>query len=160
MVTSQLRDRCRRIISESVPVRSERDGNVIGTLREGRIIYIANEGNQGWVPVERPVNGYVKSANMGLCPQAISSETMNDSTMTQRPETPGSEDISTVPNRNCRRVISENIPVRREPNQQPFVTLDKNQIVYIANEGRNGFVPIEQPINGYVKAMNLGYCSR
>lgn len=152
-------ENCREIISPNVPVRSERNGEIIATLAEGRTIYVANEGNQGWVPVERPINGYVTSANMGDCFQDVAANRTNDATPIRKPKTPGSASVSTVPNRNCRQVINRDIPVRRERDGEIVGTLDKNQIVYIANEGNRGWVPIEEPVNGYVTALNLGYCN-
>jgi uncharacterized protein YgiM (DUF1202 family) len=136
---------CRRIISNNVPIRNSPSGEIIGTLNQGQQIYIANEGNQGWVPIERPTSGYVSSANMGYCPIGT--------------VVPEDENVATTPSSNCRRVVSQTLAVRQEPNGTINGVLNQNQNVLIANEGNNGWVPIEQPISGYVNAANLGYCS-
>lgn len=138
-------DNCRRILANNVPIRREPSGEIIGTLNQGQLIYIANEGNRGWVPIEKPTSGYVSSANMGYCPA--------------RTDVTDAEDVSTTPGSNCRRVVSQTLAIRQEPDGMVVGVLNQNQKVVIANEGNDGWVPIEQPLGGYVNAANLGYCS-
>lgn len=62
---------------------------------------------------------------------------------------------------NCREVdVNTMLHIRRQPNGEIIGTLNENQMVYIANEGYNSWIPVERPVNGYVNSANLGYCSQ
>lgn len=60
---------CREAISPDVPIRDRPNGEVIGTLQENQVVVILNEGDQGWVPIQSPIRGYLSSANLGYCSQ-------------------------------------------------------------------------------------------
>lgn len=152
------RNDCREVdVNTALNVRQQPGGQVIGTLENQQNVYISGEPQNGWVRIENPMNGYVFARYLNYCTEAASPP---QTPVGNTPTTPGSEGISTVPGSNCRQVISSDVSVRSEPNGEIIATLSSNQTVYIANEGNNGWVPIERPVNGYVSSSNLGQCSQ
>lgn len=139
---------CRTVNTPNVDVRSEPGGEIIGRLAQNQSVYIANEGRNGWVPIESPVNGYITAANLKPC----SPETAN-----LYPITENDSDF-TVPGGSCRRTNQANVPVFTQPGGQIVGQLNAGQTINIANEGENGWVPVETPINGYVDAAKLAPC--
>lgn len=139
---------CRTVNAPNVDIRSEPGGEIIGRLNQNQSVYIANEGRNGWVPIEAPVSGYITAANLKPC----SPETAN--------LYPTSENDSniTVPGGSCRRTNQANVPVFTQPGGQLVGSLGAGQIINIANEGENGWVPIETPVSGYVDAAKLAPC--
>jgi len=152
---------CREVdVNTALNIRQQPGGRVIGTLADGQNVNISGEPNNGWVEVTAPVEGYVFASYLNYCAGATPSSQAAMPTTSRTPSnTTGSEDVSTVPGGNCRQTISSNVSVRKEPNGEEVGTLEENQAVYIANEGYDGWVPIERPVNGYVSSSNLGLCS-
>ncbi|MDB9313272.1 SH3 domain-containing protein [Spirulina sp. CS-785/01] len=146
---------CRKINTPNVSVRREPGGESIGRLAQDQIIYIANEGRDGWVPIERPVNAYISATYLSYCSEAEISANPPENIV---PGAFGSEAISTSPGSNCRQIVDPNVTIYRKPEGEAIGQLDENQVVYIANEGRNGWVPVERPVNGFVEANNLTDC--
>jgi hypothetical protein len=143
---------CREVdVNTMLNIRQQPNGRVIGTLEDEQTVNIIGEPEDGWVQIDAPMDGYVAARYLEYCTGAVPPSQTT-------PTTPGSERVSTVPGSNCRQVVSPNISVRSQPNGEIIGTLDEHQTVYIANEGNNGWVPIERPIDGYVNAANLGYC--
>ena len=63
--------KCRQIQSTGgIAVRQIASGNatVVGTLNNGTQVTIVNRGANGWVPISAPVNGFIPSAFLILCP--------------------------------------------------------------------------------------------
>jgi Bacterial SH3 domain len=63
--------------------------------------------------------------------------------------------------KNCRRVDSIiGAPVRTRPsiNSAAIRTLGNGKSVTLGDRRSNGWVEITAPVNGYVAAVNLGYC--
>ncbi len=144
---------CREIAPEvGLNVHQSPDGEVVGTLDSEQNIYItSSEVNNGWVQIQSPVTGYVRAEYLTYCD--------NNANAAANPQgTAGGESIETVAGTNCRQVISSRIEVRLEPAGDVVATLEENQEVSIANEGSNGWVPIELPTSGFVRSSELGYC--
>ena len=139
---------CRTVNAPNVDIRSEPGGEIVGRLEQNQTVYIANEGRNGWVPIEAPVNGYITAANLKPC----SPDTAN-----LYPTTENDSDI-TVPGGSCRRTNQANVPVFTQPGGQIVGQLNAGQTINIANEGENGWVPVETPISGYVDAAKLAPC--
>ncbi|MGC9525662.1 MAG: SH3 domain-containing protein [Limnospira sp.] len=149
---------CRQIITPDVTIRQEPGGEAIGTLEQNQEVYIANEGNRGWVPIESPVSGYVSATNLGYCDGATPGDEQSRQPLPPSASNPG-EFVSTVPEGDCRETNTSGVTIFDEPGGEIVGTLEADQAVYIANEGRNGWVPVEVPVNGYVNADYLTYCS-
>jgi|GEM_PF-909144 len=69
--TTSTTSKCRQIQSTGgIPVRKSASGNatVVGTLNNGTQVTIINRGVNGWVPISAPVNGYIPSTFLILCP--------------------------------------------------------------------------------------------
>ncbi|MGB2927236.1 MAG: SH3 domain-containing protein [Limnothrix sp.] len=142
-------DNCRAVNTDSLPVYTKPNGDIVGTLSEGQQVFIANEGFNGWVPIEAPVSGFISAAFLAQCAPG---STVGTSLSNQ-------EAIATVDGTNCRQTVSADVPLRTEPNGTVIGLLTEGQQVYLANEGVNGWVPIEYPASGYVSSANLGMCS-
>lgn len=156
---------CREVdVNTALNIRQQPGGRVIGTLSDGQNVNISGEPENGWVQVTTPTEGYVFASYLNYCAGAAPSSQAMSPTTSQTPSnttanTAGGEEVSTVPGSNCRQTISPNVSVRKEPNGEEVGTLEENQEVYIANEGYDGWVPIERPVDGYVSSANLGICS-
>lgn len=138
---------CRRVNEDRIMVRNKPNGRVVGQLTEDQQVTLANEGYNGWVPIEYPVNGYISAEYLTDCDKTAT-------VMNTAPNRP----VSTVLGTNCRQIMSPDVPVRAEPMGDIIGTLDENKTVYIANEGYDGWVPVERPMSGYVTSANLGDC--
>lgn len=139
---------CRRvsISGGSLNVRSSPGGGVVGTLRNQTLVTIENTGSDGWVPISSPVQGYVSANYLESCEEPVSpseTETLTD---------------------NCRQVVLEDgaLRVRQEPASTSSILglLQNEQRVTITERpDENGWVPISSPVDGYIPASYLKYCS-
>ena len=140
---------CRQVVSSELEVRQEPGGDVVMTLPENEQVYIANEGRSGWVPIEEPTSGFVLASELGYCTGEIPAV---------NPE--GPTEVSMPPiGTSCRQVdASPSLNVRETPGGEIIGSVKEDRYVYITNEGRQGWVPIAKPMNGYVRADYLTYC--
>jgi uncharacterized protein YgiM (DUF1202 family) len=63
-------DNCRLILADDgIAIRQAPSLNaeVVGYVASGRRVTIENRGEQGWVPISAPLNGYVSSGNLVYC---------------------------------------------------------------------------------------------
>lgn len=139
---------CRQVNKDKLLVYSKPNGQIVGRLTEEQQVMIANEGFNGWVPIEYPVSGYIASQYLTDCENTAN-----------LPTSIREGNISTVPGGTCRQIMSPDVPVRSEPMGDVIGKLDKDNQVSIANEGYDGWVPIESPVSGYVTSANLGDCT-
>lgn len=137
---------CREVNTSELQVLKEPGGQVIRQLTEGQQVYIANEGRNGWVPIESPTDGYVTSANLRMC--GGMSQSVNESDTT-----------ATVPVSDCREVKTAETLVRDRPRGEVIGRLDEDQTVYIRKKSQDGWVPVEYSVDGYVTSTNLTYCN-
>ncbi len=138
-LVAQFFNNCRRAYgNKSVNVRQDSSNNspVVKRLANGSRVFIVDRGKKGWVPIYEPVRGYVDADNLTSC--------------------------AVIPGgKNCRRVNSlMGVPVRKRPsiNSAAIRTLDNGRSVTLGKRRSNGWVQITAPVNGYVAAVNLGYC--
>jgi hypothetical protein len=137
---------CRRVDTNTsnLNVRSSPGGGIIGSLPDRTLITIENTGSNGWVPISSPQQGYVYGGYLTSCEQPV----------------PPSQ--TATPLDNCREVaLRGRTRVRAEPSINSPIkgVLTYLQRVTIVNRGENGWVPISDPISGYMFAANLRYCS-
>ncbi|EAW36829.1 SH3 domain-containing protein [Lyngbya sp. PCC 8106] len=138
---------CREAKITNLIIRDKPGGNEIGRLQEGENVYIANEGRNGWVPIENPASGYVNAKNLRFCTGADSLS-----------EVPDGEALLTPPVNGCREVNASLVTLRDRPQGKIISTLERDEKVYIEDEGENGWVQVQYPIEGYVTSANLAYC--
>ena len=138
-LVAQLFDNCRRAYGNySVNVRQDSSNNsrLVKRLASGSRVYIVDRGKKGWVPIYEPVRGYVDADNLTSC--------------------------AVIPGgKKCRRVDSIiGAAVRKSPsiNSAAIRTIDSGKSVTLGDRRSNGWVEITAPVNGYVAAVNLGYC--
>lgn len=139
---------CREAKRSDLIIRDEPGGQEIGRLREGENIYIANEGRNGWVPIERPGSGYVEAKDLSTCGEAdIVSEAVER------------EGLSTPSVNDCRETNVSSVTLRDQPQGEVIGTLDRGEKVYIQDNSENGWVEVQYPVSGYVTSANLSYCN-
>jgi uncharacterized protein YgiM (DUF1202 family) len=137
---------CRRVdtSTSNLNVRSSPAGGIIGSLPDRTLVTIENTGSNGWVPISSPRQGYVFGTYLTSCEQPF----------------PPSQ--TATPLDNCREVaVRGTTRVREEPSINSPIkgVLTHLQRVNIVNRGENGWVPISNPISGYMSASALKYCS-
>ncbi len=143
---AQASDNCRRVDTRTtrLNVRSSPSGPIVGSLADKSLVSIENTGSNGWVPISSPQQGYVFGAYLNLCEQPV----------------PPSETATLLDN--CRQVaVTGSIRVREEASiSSPIIgTLANRQRVTIVTRGENGWVPISEPVRGYISGADLKYCS-
>lgn len=137
---------CRRVGTtdgDNLSVRKAPNGEVIGSLRNYTLVTIQGTGTAGWVQISSPQAGYVSAAYLKSCEQPV----------------PPSQ--TTTSSDNCRQVyVGGVLRVRQEPStSSPILgVLESGQRVTIKNRGKDGWVPISSPVNGYVPAIVLSSC--
>lgn len=144
---AQASNNCRRVdtSTSNLNVRSSPGGRIIGSLRDKTLVTIENTGSNGWVPISSPQQGYVYGVYLNLCEQPV----------------PPSQ--TATPLDNCREVaVRGTTRVRSEPSINSPIKglLTYLQRVTIVNRGAMGWVPISNPVSGYIYASELKYCSR
>jgi uncharacterized protein YgiM (DUF1202 family) len=139
---AQASENCRLVIARNglnVPRQPTANSEAVGIIDSARNVTIQSLGENGWVPITAPIQGYVYGGFLGACEAATAPPPTNSSQVAavrginvhQAPSTDG-ESVGVVAN--GRRVTIESI-------------------------GRDGWVPITVPLRGYVQAENLAYCS-
>lgn len=140
---------CRRVKTAGAPlnVRSTPNGTIIGTLANGTEVTVEKNVNNAWVMISSPQKGMVFTAYLVPCSEETATGTTATATSAE----------------NCRRILSsEAVSVKKEPSDtsESVGTLVNQQRVKIVNRGANGWVPISEPVNGYIPASKLILCPR
>ncbi len=139
---AQASENCRLVIARNgLNVRRQPTANseAVSIIDSARNVTVQSLGENGWVPITAPIQGYVYGGFLGACEAATAPPPTNSSQVAavrginvhQAPSTDG-ESVGVVAN--GRRVTIESI-------------------------GRDGWVLITVPLRGYVQAENLVYCS-
>lgn len=135
-------ENCRQVSASSgVYVRREPTvySTALGIIGGGRYVTVAPGGTTDWVPISAPLKGYVFRNFLTSCQSA--------------PPPPS----------NCRQVSSASggLNVRQNPSINSAIVgkVVNRRYVTIQNSGANGWVPISVPLQGYVSADYLTYCS-
>ena len=133
---------CRRVSRiGGINVRQQPSVNsrIVARVGNGFNVAIRNLGDNGWVKIAAPVNGYVAANYLTYCASAPPS-----------------------PKNVCRKVTATGgLNVRRQPsiNSRIVGRVANRRNVTIRNLGDNGWVKISAPLNGYVATNYLRYCS-
>lgn len=139
-LVAQAGDSCRQVVARSglyVRQQPTADSQAIGIINSGRNITIANEGENGWVPITAPLDGYVFADFLGPC------------------------NVANLPPTSCRRVVAQrgaNVWQAPSNDTARVGVVTNGRRVTIDSLGENGWVPITVPLRGYVLAENLGHC--
>lgn len=138
-------DSCRRVnVSENsfLNVRLTPGGKVIGTLSDLDLVTIEERTDDGWIPISSPYSGYVYGDYLTFCDTPIVEPTPILTTT-------------------CRQVAAtDGMEVYRRPslNADILGIVVDGQEVAIVNRGENGWVPISEPVNGYILGVGLVFC--
>ena len=100
---------------------------------------IQSLGENGWVPITAPIQGYAYGGFLGAC-----------------------EAATALPPTNCSQVAAvRGINVHHAPSTdgESVRVVANGRRVTIESIGTDGCVPITVPLRGYVQAENLAYCS-
>lgn len=142
-------DNCHQVTARNgLYVREEPTvySRAIGVIPYGRNVTVVENsgantvgGNRGakWMPISAPLQGYVYAGFLSSCQE------------------------SPAPN-NCREVaLRGTTRVQAEPSINSPIkgVLTYLQRVTLVNRGENGWVPISDPIPGYISSAALRYCS-
>ncbi|HAX77499.1 MAG TPA: hypothetical protein DCY88_17110, partial [Cyanobacteria bacterium UBA11372] len=128
---AQTSETCRQVIARNgLNVRQQPTVNsqAIGIIRSGRTVTIQNLGQNGWVAITAPLQGYVYGGLLGAC-----------------------EVATPPPPTNCRRVAAvRGINVHQAPSTdgESVGVVANGRRVTIANLGTDGWVPITVPLRG------------
>ncbi|MDZ8089826.1 MAG: SH3 domain-containing protein [Nostoc sp. DedQUE12b] len=143
----QAPDNCRRVETngDNLNIRSSPDGAIIGTLRNYSLVIIEKtNSSSSWVAISSPQSGYISAAYLKQCGQPV----------------PPSQTTSQTDN--CRKIfVGGVLRVRQEPsiNSPILGVLQSGQQVTIKNRGKDGWVPISSPVNGYIPSIVLSSCT-
>jgi len=121
--------------------------SVLAPIYYGENVRVAPGGTEYWTYITEPISGYVWTNWLVPC-QTISQ---------LPPREPALEDLE-----NCRLVIAdEGIPVWPSPAESGSASgyVASGESVIIENLGFDGWVPISDPVFGYVQAENLTFCN-
>ncbi|PSN16084.1 hypothetical protein C7293_04325 [filamentous cyanobacterium CCT1] len=131
--------------------------SVVGVVPGGNAIAIENTGQNGWVPITEPFNGYVSAGYLVYCNPAVAG-TVTDAPVADAPVADAPvADASGV----CRQVIVRSgLNVRAEPTvySTRLGALPTGTNVTTSGAEVNDWLPISEPIDGYVAARFLGDC--
>lgn len=139
---AQASENCRQVIARNgVNVRRQPTANseAVGIIDFARNVTIQNLGENGWVPITAPIQGYVYGGFLEAC-----------------------EATTALPPTNCRQVAAvRGINVHQAPSTdgESVGVVANGRRVTIESIGTDGWVPITVPLRGYVQAENLAYCS-
>lgn len=147
-------DTCRQVSSAAgglnVRQSPSMDAEIVGVVANGRNVSIQSLGAEGWVPITAPLEGFVSARYLTGCDLAIAPP---DADLPA--EAPTTSSL-------CREVLPLNgLNVRSEPTvySSRIGILPNETRVTIEGLGVNGWVPITEPIDGYVSARFIGACS-
>ncbi|MEG4530233.1 SH3 domain-containing protein [Microcoleus sp. D2_18a_D3] len=139
---AQALENCRPVIATNgLNVRRQPRANseAVGIIDSARNVTIQNLGENGWVPITGPIQGYVYGGFLGACEAATAS-----------------------PPTNCRQVAAaRGINVHQAPSTdgESVGVVANGRRVTIESLGTDGWVPITVPVRGYVQTENRAYCS-
>lgn len=142
---------CREVDADSgLNVRNEPWGQVIGRLDNNQNVYLENPemASGNWVQIEAPYDGYVAAKFLDYCTASVP-----DPAPVPEPDLMVDE---------CREVEAfGGLNVRATPSvaSNVITTIPNDSFVNIESPGTDGWVPIDEPVDGYVAAEYLTYCS-
>lgn len=138
---AQASDTCRRI-SGTTALNVYQDpsssSTALGVIEPGRNVTIEGSARNGWVAISAPLAGYMTASSLIPCSAPKASIDR------------------------CRKVSATGgLRIRQEPSTSAEVLglVANGRNVTIQNRGDQGWVPIEVPLEGYVAADYLVYCS-
>lgn len=157
---------CREVEAEpGLNIRTEPWGEVIGSVGTNEYVYLENPAPQGqdWVQIQSPMNGYVAASYLSYCTGAAAAQTpvarYDQPLMTTEPGQMGQPIAQSA---SCREISApRGLTVRSQPeiDSETRVVLPDNTRVEIESLGQNGWVPISEPVDGYVDAEELTMCN-
>lgn len=124
---------------------------VVGVVPGGNEVVLQDLGTGGWAPITAPYNGYVSTSYLTNCAPGVGG-TFNDA--------PVAADPASATNM-CRQVIVRSgLNVRAEPTvySTRLTALSTGTNVQVAGPATNNWVPIAEPVDGYVSSRFLGAC--
>jgi hypothetical protein len=143
-------DTCRQVLPGigglNVRATPTLEAEVVTVLSGGSTVTIDNLGAEGWVPISAPVEGYVSSRYLQNCVPAAQAV----------PAVGGP-----IPEDTCREVIVRSgLNVRAQPTvySTRLAALPTGAQVPVSGPVVNNWVPIEEPVIGYVAERFLGPC--
>lgn len=122
--------------------------DVVGIVPGDRPVTLENLGTGGWVPISFPYDGYVAARYLTYCDEVAETPVAT---------TPAVTPPSTV----CRQVITRSgLNVRAEPNvySERIGALTTGTNVQVSGAAAEYWVPITEPMDGYVASQFLGDC--
>ncbi len=154
-------DNCRQVTNRisglNVRQAPTLTADVIGVVPGGSNITLQNRGQSGWVPITAPFDGYVSAGYLIYCNPAVRG-TISDTPVVNAP-------VANAPvaaaSEVCRQVIVRSgLNVRAEPTvySTRVGSLPTGTNVTVVGSEVNNWLPISEPINGYVAARFLGDC--
>ena len=130
---------------------------VVGVVPGGDNVTLQNRGQNGWVPITEPFDGYVSASYLLYCNPAVGG-TISEAPAADAPVVDAPvADASGV----CRQVIVRSgLNVRAEPTvySTRVGALPTGTNVVVAGSEVNDWLPISEPIDGYVAERFLGDC--
>ncbi len=158
---------CREVEAEpGLNIRTQPWGEVIGSVRTNEYVYLENPSppDQDWVQIQSPMNGYVAASYLSYCTEAAAQQQpvarYDQPLMTTEP---GLMDQPIAQSGSCREISApRGLSVRWQPetDSETKVVLPDNTRVEIESLGQNGWVPISEPVQGYVDAEELAMCGQ
>jgi uncharacterized protein YgiM (DUF1202 family) len=139
---AQASENCRQVIARNgLNVRRQPTANseAVGIIGSARNVTIQSLGENGWVLITAPIQGYVYGGFLGAC-----------------------EVATAPPPTNCRQVAAVrgiNVHQAHSTDGESVGVVANGRRVTIESLGTDGWVPITVPLRGYVQAENLAYCS-
>ncbi|NEO02946.1 MAG: SH3 domain-containing protein, partial [Moorea sp. SIO3I7] len=134
-----------RAAAESMFIYKQRStSNPIRTLDlDERVILAENKvSKDGWIAINSPIPGFVQAQDLKFCP--------------------GTGGVRPTQTQSLCRQAGESMFIYKQPSIEPIRTLEPNEEVILAgkNPSKNGWIAINSPIPGFVRAKDLKFCQQ
>ncbi len=144
-VAQGLMDQCRAAAESMFIYKQRSTSNPMIALEPDEIVIMAEDkvSQDGWIAINSPIPGFVQAKYLKLCP-------------------PGIGGVRPLRAQSVCRQAKESMFIYKQPSIQPIRTLEPNEEVILAENKvrKNGWIAINSPIPGFVRAKDLKFCQQ
>ncbi|NEN97117.1 MAG: SH3 domain-containing protein [Moorea sp. SIO3I7] len=141
-LAQELMGECRAAAESMFIYKQRSTSNPIRTLDLNEQVILAENkvSKDGWIAIKFPINGFVQAQDLKFCP--------------------GTGGVRPTQTQSLCRQAAESMFIYKQPSIEPIRALEPNEEVILAgnNVRKNGWIAINSPIPGFVRAKDLKSC--
>ncbi|NEP25472.1 SH3 domain-containing protein [Moorena sp. SIO3I6] len=143
-LAQELMGECRAAAESMFIYKQRSTSNPIRTLDLNEQVILAENkvSKDGWIAIKFPINGFVQAQDLKFCP--------------------GTGGVRPTQTQSLCRQAAKSMFIYKQPSIEPIRTLEPDEEVILAENKvrKNGWIAINSPVPGFVRAKDLKFCQQ